>query len=115
MKTAYVGTDRLKKAIERNMGSGLSVERIKEPRVACVSVQCGGADFKDVLKEGEGPGKVIDITKGSKDKNVQKVVDYIKKVFRNKIGEDAIGDEIYAYVKDMGGGSFLLYVFAGVK
>ena len=78
----------MKKAISQSLGPGLAVDGIKEPRIACVSVQCSGADFKDVLKEEDGPKKVIDITRGSKDENVQKVVDYIKKVFKDKIGED---------------------------
>ena len=114
VKTAYVSIDKLKKSIASNMKSGLAVEQIKEPRAVCISVQCGKKDFGNVLKEADGSVKIIDVTNGSKDKSIQKVIDYIKKVFQDKIGKDKLGKKTYAYLKNSDG-NCLLYVFAGVK
>lgn len=116
VKTAYVSTDALKKTIAKNMKPGLAVEQIKEPRAVCISVQCGKKDFKNILKEAkdDASSKIIDVTNGSKDKSIQKVIDYIKKVLQDKIGKDKLGKKIYAYLKNAGG-NCLLYVFAGVK
>ena len=114
VKTAYVSIDKLKKLIASNMKSGLAVEQIEEPRAVCISVQCGKKDFGNVLKEADGSAKIIDVTNGSKDKSIQKVIDYIKKVLQDKIGKDKLGKKIYAYLKNAGG-NCLLYVFAGVK
>lgn len=114
VKTAYVSTDKLKKLIATSMKSGLAVEQIKEPRAVCISVQCGKKDFGNVLKEADGSVKVIDVTNGSKDKSIQKVIDYIKKVLQDKIGKDKLGKKTYAYLKNSDG-NCLLYVFAGVK
>ena len=114
VKTVYVSTDTLKKSIASNMKPGLAVEQIKEPRAVCISVQCSKKEFGNVLKEADGSTKIIDVTNGSKDKSIQKVIDYIKKVLQDKIGKDKLGNKIYAYLKNSGG-NCLLYVFAGVK
>jgi len=66
------------------------------------------------LKEADGSAKIVDVTNGSKDKRIQKVIDYIKKVLQDKIGKDKLGKKIYAYLKNASG-NCLLYVFAGVK
>ena len=66
------------------------------------------------MKEADGSAKIIDVTNGSKDKSIQKVIDYIKKVLQDKIGKDKLGKKTYAYLKNAGG-NCLLYVFAGVK
>jgi hypothetical protein len=108
----FVSTIALKKTAAKHMGSELSIGKIEEPRAICISVQCGKKDFKKLLKEAK-EGKAIDITNGSKNKNVQKVVDYIKKVLQDKIGKDKLGNKVYAYIKY--GSTSLLYVFAGVK
>jgi hypothetical protein len=108
----FVSTSALKKTAAKHMGSELSIGKIEEPRAICISVQCGKKDFKKLLKEAK-EGKAIDITNGSKNKSVQKVVDYIKKVLQDKIGKDKLGKKVYAYIKH--GSTSLLYVFAGVK
>ena len=116
VKTAYVSTNALKKTIAKNMKSGLAVEQIEEPRAVCISVQCGKKDFSNILKEAkdDSSAKIIDVTNGSKDKNIQKVIDYIKNVLQEKIGKDKLGNKTYAYLKNSNG-NCLLYVFAGVK
>lgn len=108
VKTMLVSTKALKKTAAKNMKEGI-VDKIEEPKAVCISVQCPKNAFKDVLKE-----SIVDVTNGSKNKFVQKIIDYIKGKLNDSIGKDKLGS-IYAFLKTDEGDNDLLYVFAGVK
>lgn len=113
VKTQFLSGKNFKKILDKNLKSGLSASKIEDDRVVCISVECGKKDFKKILAEA-AETKIIDISKGSKNKDIQKVVDFIKKTISSTFGDKAISD-IYAYRKQNASGNDFIYVFAGVK
>ena len=115
VKTQFLSAKNFKKVLAKNLKPGLKAESIEDDRVVCISVQCKKSDFKKILSEA-AESKVIDISKGSKNKAVQKLVDYIKDAIKKTIGDKELGD-FYVYRKQSTekAGIDLLYVFAGVK
>ena len=115
VKTQFLSSKNFKKILEKNLKAGLSAEKIEDDRVVCVSVQCKKSDFKKLLSEAD-ESKVVDISKGSKNTDIQKLVDYIKNAIKKTFGDKEVSD-FYAYRKQSSDkdGVDILYVFAGIK